>query len=68
MTDNAPWIFLNNYAYMLRLVIIAKWGPIARLSYNTSFGQYEKVDFLTFVNFLSATQKLARYRFLNILR
>ena len=36
--------------------------------YNTSFGLYEKVDFLTFFNFLAATQKVAcyMYRFLHI--
>ena len=31
-----------------RFEIIAKRGIIARLSNNTSFRKYEKVDFLTF--------------------
>ena len=40
---------------------------IARLSYNTSFGLYDKVDFLTLFTFLTATQNVACFRFLHIL-
>ena len=42
---------------MIRFEIIAKRGIIARLRYNTSFGLYEKLEFLTFFNVLAATQK-----------
>ena len=41
---------------IIRLEIIAKRGIIGRLSYNTSFQLYEKVDFLTFLIILAATQ------------
>ena len=55
-------------AYIIRLKIIAKRGIIARLSYNTLFGLYEKVDFLTCLNFPAAIQqKVACYRFLHML-
>ena len=56
-------IFTRGYA-IGRFKIIAKRGIIARSSYTKS---YEKVDFLTFLYFLPATQKGACYRFLHIL-
>ena len=57
---------------IIRFEIIAKRGIIARMSYNTSFGLYEKLRkgrffFFTFFNFLAATQKVSYYRFLHIL-
>ena len=54
------------YWSISKLEIIAKRSIIARLSYKTSFGLYEKVDFLTFFNFLAATQQVACYRFLHV--
>ena len=53
------------FCFTIRLEIISKRGIIARLSYNTSFGLYEKVDVLTFFNFLAATQQVACYRSLH---
>ena len=35
----------RNFTQFYRFEIIAERGIIARLSYHTSFGLYEKVDF-----------------------
>ena len=58
--------FREELRYFNRLKIISNRSIIAGFGYNTSFGLYEKVDFLTCFNFLAATQKVACYRFLNI--
>ena len=66
--DHGPGVWLSFWRDTGKQFWFWFWCIIARLSYIISFGPYGKVDLFTFFNFLAATQNVACYRCLHMLK